>query len=43
MLVLEHDKLVNRTKQEKLKGFKKSYVEEVFGGYYLNSGSFICS
>lgn len=37
MLVLENDKLVKRTKEERLKGLKRSMVEEVFGGYYVNT------
>lgn len=37
MLVLENDKLVGRTKEEKLKGLKRSMIEDVFGGYYLNT------
>jgi hypothetical protein len=38
MLGLEHDKLVKRTKEEKLKGDKKSIIEDVFGTFYLNTG-----
>lgn len=38
MMVLESDKLTKRTKDEKMRGAKKSIVEEVFGGYYLNTG-----
>jgi len=38
MLVLENDKLVARTKEEKMRGDKRSIVEEVFGGHYLNTG-----
>eukprot|EP00347_Sterkiella_histriomuscorum_P016801 403351801 len=37
MLVLEHDQLIKRTKQEKMRGLKKSFVEDVFGSFYLNS------
>ena len=42
MMVSENDKLVKRSKEERLKGEKRSAIEEVFGGYYLNTGeSFI--
>ena len=37
MLVLEHDALYKRTKEEKMKGEKRAYIEQVFGSYYLNS------
>lgn len=37
MMVLEHDKKEGRTKEEKLRGVKKSMIEEIFGGYYLNT------
>ena len=38
ILVLEHDKLTSRSKEEKLRGLnKRSLVEEVFGGFYLNT------
>lgn len=37
MLVNEHDLLYKRSKPDKLRGLKKSFVEEVFGTYYLNS------
>ena len=37
MLVLEHDKLAKRTREEKLRGQKRSLVEEVFGGHFLNT------
>jgi hypothetical protein len=37
-MVLENDKLVKRSKEELLKGEKRSVIEEVFGGYYLNTG-----
>jgi hypothetical protein len=36
---MEHDSMHKRTKEEKLKGLKKSIVEEVFGGYYLSTGN----
>ena len=38
MMVSENDKLVKRSKEERLKGEKRSAIEEVFGGYYLNTG-----
>jgi len=38
-MVQEHDKMLKRTKEEKLKGEKRSYIENVFGGYYLNTGN----
>ena len=38
MMVGEHDKAVKRSKEEKLKGEKRSAIEEIFGGYYLNTG-----
>jgi hypothetical protein len=38
MMVQEHDKMVKRSKAEKLRGEKRSAIEEVFGGYYLNTG-----
>jgi hypothetical protein len=41
MLVLENDKLVKRTREDKLRGNKLSIVEEVFGGYYLNTGKLL--
>jgi hypothetical protein len=37
MLVQENDKLTSRTKEEKLRGLKRSIVEEVFGSWYLNT------
>jgi hypothetical protein len=37
MLVQEHDQLLKRTKEEKLRGLKRSLVEEVFGGFFLNT------
>jgi hypothetical protein len=37
-MVSENDKLVKRSKEERLKGEKRSAIEEVFGGYYLNTG-----
>ena len=37
MMVLENDKVMKRSKEEKFRGVKKSIVEEVFGGYYLNT------
>jgi hypothetical protein len=37
MLVLESDMLLKRTKEDRLKGLKRSMVEEVFGGYYVNT------
>ena len=41
MTVLENDLLSKRTKEEKMKGLvKRSIVDEVFGGYYLNTGKF---
>ena len=43
MLVLENDKLVKRSREEKMRGSKLSMVEEVFGGYYLNTGNVIVS
>jgi hypothetical protein len=43
MLVQEHDKLTKRSKDEKLKGQKKSTVEEIFGGYFLNTGKHVFS
>ena len=39
IMIIESDKLSKRTKEEKLKGLKRSIVEEVFGGYYLNTGN----
>jgi hypothetical protein len=39
MMVQEHDKMMKRTKEEKLKGEKRSYIENIFGGYYLNTGN----
>ena len=38
MMSLENDKLTKRTKEEKMRGLKRSIVEEVFGGYFLNTG-----
>jgi hypothetical protein len=40
-MVSENDKLVKRSKEERLKGEKRSAIEEVFGGYYLNTGESI--
>lgn len=37
MMVQESDKLLKRTKEERLKGLKRSMIEEVFGGYYVNT------
>lgn len=37
LLSSEHDAIVKRSKEEKWRGLKKSIVEEVFGGEYLNT------
>lgn len=37
MLVQESDSRMKRTKEEKLRGTKKSIVEEVFGTYFINT------
>ncbi len=37
MLQNEHDTMVKRTKEDILKGEKKSMIEKVFGGFYLNT------
>ena len=43
MLVQEHDHVTKRSKEDKVNGFKRSFVEETFGGYFLNTGkSSIC-
>ena len=39
MLNTEHDLLCKRTKEEKLKGLRKSVVEEAFGGFFMNRGN----
>lgn len=37
MLQNEHDILIKRTKEDKLRGLGKSPIEEVFGGFFLNT------
>eukprot|EP00347_Sterkiella_histriomuscorum_P024359 403331397 len=37
MLQNEHDNELKRSKEEKMRGIQKSLVEEVFGGYFLNT------
>lgn len=38
MLQQENDKVNKRSKDEKLRGVKRSLIEDVFGSYYLNTG-----
>lgn len=37
MLQQENDKINKRSKDEKLRGVKRSLIEDVFGSYYLNT------
>lgn len=37
MLQNEHDNMIKRTKEDKLRGTMKSLIEEVFGGFFLNT------
>lgn len=34
---MEHEQLTKRSREEKLRGEVKSYVEEVFGGQFLST------
>jgi len=38
MMVSESDKQSKVTKEEKLRGSKKSLIEETFGSYYISTG-----
>mmetsp|Transcript_34795 Transcript_34795/g.25956 ORF Transcript_34795/g.25956 Transcript_34795/m.25956 type:complete len:100 (+) Transcript_34795:25-324(+) len=37
LLTAEHDHYYKRSKEDRWRGFNKSFVEEVFGGQYLNT------
>ncbi|CDW88602.1 ubiquitin carboxyl-terminal hydrolase 16-like [Stylonychia lemnae] len=36
-LVTEHDVIVKRSREDKLRGFQRSLIEEVFGCYFINT------
>ena len=43
MLVQEHDTMYKRTKEEKMNRLRQSYIEQVFGSNYVNSGNLVKS